>query len=937
MQILGTARRFWSSFAFVVGVSVCGVAFAQPLTITQISPEAGLPGTIVEILGTGFDPTPSANVVTVGGSPARVISGNTTRLQVVALRDVASGPVVVQAGSQAAGSVQKFRREGSTALASPNADSGPELVEGVGFDVDRRYDMAAQGTGQKILVILTAPQDVDPEALAPAGMTARAAVMASVEATNEYFVQVSYGKTSVAYAYTPNWISLTQKRDFYCWQQEDIDRAQLRAAAAQAALDGLLLDPSATQEQIAKAEEVLKKAQEELRAAQNAGNKLQQPDFLFAEALLGAKAVVPDFDTYSDYLFIVAGPFLRGQNFGTTTSFHAESTRLGLRFDISFPGPKGITYVSQGADWGRIAHELSHFFAGGDLYSEGFADGSFLEGNAAHFDLMGDHDSHPLYIGYNIEKRLNYFDESTSPSAPVGNVEFLEWGSTPDHSESYDLVAHARMQDPVGDQARHLLRLKVTDGLFYYVEARQRPDAAAGLDADYVFDPSIPLDRSNPSWKGGVIIYKAVENNNQSNNNERPVSLLPPARMLQVGDSFEDPARTIRITVTQRLADRPATYRVLVEWGHLPAADPNGQFDLRIAPWVPPPWESPDIWVNSPKNDQTVPLRVIYKNHEAGDETKPIGNGDPPWVGHDNTLFARVTNQGVVNTPEPVKVTFYVNTPPGIGDNGSWAPFDTVNVGTLAAGETRLVEAGRKWRPAKGEHTCAKVEITRQMGEVTFDNNQAQENFGEFETGAASPYAPVELDFLARNPYDAPAVMDLQARNVPEKWFVAFDHGSVWLPPRAEKKVYAVIWTDRRPDWSDPDRSPRKPLINLEGWMDRWGDQVFAVGGITAFMQAVRIVDVTLDPRGETNAEKPFVLAVRVTPNTTKPVPISVHIVDPDGNLTVERTTTDSSGQTVYRTQYVAPRAGRYAIQALVLGGSLASEAESEIRRVLVR
>ncbi len=186
-----------------------------------------------------------------------------------------------------------------------------------------------------------------------------------------------------------------------------------------------------------------------------------------------------------------------------------------------------------------------------------------------------------------------------------------------------------------------------------------------------------------------MIFLKSVENNNQSNNNERPVSLLQPPRMLQVGDSFSDPARTIRISVTNKLADRPAKYQVRVEWGHLPAADPNGQFDLRITPWSPPPWESPDIWANSPKNDQTMPPKIIYKNHEPGDDTKPIGNGDPPWVGHDNTLFARITNQGMVPTPESVKVTFYVNTPPGVGDNGTWAPFDTVDAGILAAGETK--------------------------------------------------------------------------------------------------------------------------------------------------------------------------------------------------------------------------------------------------------
>jgi len=899
-----------------------------PMAIKKISPEAGLPGTIVEIQGHGFNPDPFTNIVTIGGKTARVISGDATHLRVVALRDVANGPIIVQAGSNTATSVQEFRREGSTARATPLQDSDAELIVGQGYDVDRRYDMAAQGLGQKILVVLTKPSDINPEDLAPAGKTARESVIERLDAANVYWNHASYNLVSAAFTVAPDWIALSQIRDFYCWQQDDIDRAQ-------AALDALKLDPSATEEQ-------LKDAEAKLNAAKNAVGLLQEPEFLFAEALIGAKAVIPDFDTYSDYFVIVAGPFLRGQNFGTETGYHAESSNPALDlgpFDIDFAGPKGITYVAQQADWGRMVHELSHFFAMGDIYSESFADGSFLEGNAAPFAMMGNHDSHPLYIGYDIEKNLNYFDEGSPDDPNDGNVVFLEWGSVADKDETYDLVAHAKTQDATGNSTKHVLRLKVTDGLFYYVEVRQKPDPTFGAEGNYVFDPSIPLGPSNPAWQGGMIIYKAVENNNQSNNNERFVSLLPPARMLQAGESFEDPARTIRISVTQKLADRPAKYRVRVEWGHLPAADPNGQFDLRITPWGAPPWETQDIWANSIKNDETAPAKIIYKNHEPGDETKPIGNGDPPWVGHDNTLYARITNQGVIATPEAVKVTFYVNTPPGVGDNGTWAPFATVDIGVMAARETRIVEADQRWRPAVGEHTCVKVQIHAQTGEVTFDNNQAQENFSEFETGAASPYAPVEFDFLARNPYETPGVMDLRARNVPAEWFVALNHGSVWLPAKSEKRVHAVIWTDRAAEWSQDHRtkSPRKPLINLEGWMDRWGDQVFAVGGVTAFIQAVRKVNINIrESRREGKIGEPFFIKGQIVP-ATGVAPISIHITDPDGKLITERTVTSNTGLISYQTRYRAARVGQYKLQAFILGGTLAAEAESEIRNVLVQ
>jgi hypothetical protein len=292
----------------------------------------------------------------------------------------------------------------------------------------------------------------------------------------------------------------------------------------------------------------------------------------------------------------------------------------------------------------------------------------------------------------------------------------------------------------------------------------------------------------------------------------------------------------------------------------------------------------------------------------------------------------------VVSTSESAKVTFYVNTPPGVGDNGTWAPFDTVDVGVLGPGETRIVKTNRKWRPALGEHTCVKVEIHAQTGEVTFDNNQAQENFSEFETGAASPYAPIEVDFLARNPYDTPVVMDLQARNVPQDWFVAFDHGSVWLPALGTKQVHAVIWTDRVAEWAGDNEptSPRKSMVNIEGWIDRWGDQVFAVGGVTAFVQAVRIVEVQIEPRPEAEVEQPFFVVGQVSP-ATGVVPIAIHITDPDGNLLTERTATDNAGRISYQTGYVVEKPGIYTIQALVLGGSLAGEAESDVQKIEVQ
>jgi hypothetical protein len=278
-----------------------------------------------------------------------------------------------------------------------------------------------------------------------------------------------------------------------------------------------------------------------------------------------------------------------------------------------------------------------------------------------------------------------------------------------------------------------------------------------------------------------------------------------------------------------------------------------------------------------------------------------------------------------------VRVTFYVNTPPGVGDDGTWTPFDTVDIGTLAAGEERVVEAARKWHPSVGEHTCAKVLVEPMSGEVTFGNNQAQENFAEFETGAASPYAPIEFDVVTRNPYTVPIVMDMRSRNIPEDWFVAVDHASVYLAPGQQKMVHVTTWTDRTPEW-DPrqkDRNgPRKALVHIEGWGDRWGDQLFPIGGVTALVRAVRSVELRIQARSKQLERGSRLELSGETVPQAGPGPVAIHVRDPAGKLHVERNTLDATGRFVHKSN-VPLQTGPYVVRAYTLLGGMAAEVES--------
>lgn len=931
-------RRFYP----VVFLAVLSLASAGCFGITKATPRYGLPGTVVVIEGNGFSPNWWENQVTIGGKPARVIDATPTRLRVVALRDFVTGRIKVITPTHTLVSKFKFLRRGDTLAPTPESDSGSELVEGRGFPGNKRYDMQAQGTNQKILVVLAKPADIDPEMQIPAWANGEVGPFANSKefiqrivshpdrGTNRYFIDATYGKTSADFLVT-DWQPLSQNWDFYAWGPDDVTRAQNGVNGAQADLDTVLANPASTQADIDAATAVLNTKKDLLKQAQDAQGFLQQGDFAFAEALIGAKNAMGDaaFNQYGDFFLVLAGPWMRGSCCWVVNGFHAESTNPTLPlgpFDIDFPAPRGGTWMAEDGMPGRMAHELSHFFASGDLY----------DGTADRFDLMGDHDHRPLYSAYNQHIKGNWVDQSMN-----GNVVSLQWGTPADMDQTFELTTHGKTEDPIGNTVKQIIKLRVTDGLFYFVEVRQNPDPSAGAANDYAFDPDAPAGEA--AVHAGVLITKALESNNQSNALEPSVTLVPPEtaspRSMSVGEVFTDPARTIRISVVSRTNDRPARYQVRVEWGHLPAADPNGQFDLRITPWNPPPWETVDIWCNSVKNDETMPPRVVYQNHEPGDDTLPVGNGDPPWVGHDNTLFARITNQGMVETPEDVRVTFYVNTPPGIGDNGTWGPFDTVVVGHLMPGETRVIEATRKWKPSVGEHTCVKVQIEPMTGEVTFDNNQAQENFGDFEAEGSSPYKAVEMDLTARNPYDIGIAMDLQARNVPKDWYVALDHGAVWLAPKAEKRIHAVIWTDRVPEWAHEnrkDQGPPKAMIDLEGWVRRPVDRIFAVGGVTALTHAVRHVDVRVAPEHREMKKGTKMSVVGSVAPAVEGAPIAIHLIDPNGRLAVVRAATDAAGHFTASFNDALPLSGVYKLQAFVLTGGAAAEAESPVVSVQV-
>ena len=469
----------------------------------------------------------------------------------------------------------------------------------------------------------------------------------------------------------------------------------------------------------------------------------------------------------------------------------------------------------------------------------------------------------------------------------------------------------AATQEDMGPNRIHLLELKVAAGMSYFVEVRRKK-------AGVVFDQQLPF--AGP--EGRVLVTRFAESATFTNTFERPTMLFG---VLKAGESAVDAARLLRIEAAAVISADPLVYRVVVHWNEEPPPDPNGKFDLRITPWSTETWETPDIWINSPLNDNgPVPL---YDSHEPGDETRPTLNGDKPWIHHKNTIFARISNTGVQGVSD-VYVTAYVTSPPGIGDNGSWQTLKSVKVPSIAANAVQIVEF--VWQPELDKHTCISVAVMPQQGEIEPRNNRAQENVANFDSRGSSSHEPVVLEAEVRSPFSVWRRVDLIVRGLPVGWHAVVDKQWVWVEPKGVVAVSAVIWTDLDSPRRRHDRIPPEAHARVEGWTDFSTHQYIPIGGILAKVRANKRSSLA---RFEVIPEPSRIRVIALLVPAAAGVPGVVEITDAAGAPALHPVMTDASG-VIQGTFKVAP--GRYDVQVFTSSTLQVAQAESVVRQVVV-
>ena len=712
--------------------------------VVEFSPWSAVPSSLIVIIGHGFKPRRELNQVTVGGSKALVVTAERHRLVVICSSDIKSGPVHVKTNDGEATGPRDFVVL-PWPLPTPEVDGPPYSFEGVGdgaaVDLRTRFSGSNQavdlsttlralgvpkvGTA-KILCIAGYPRDFPPADQA-AALTAIRTTAANV---TTYYKQASYSQLNVNLDVV-GFLKMANKRDRY-----------FKAAPSNAGYPNF--DAAALAQ-------------------------------IWAECLDYAKnRQGRDLNGYDIVMVIInMQVFVRGWGggmVGPNVSFHqaAGTDQDALSINITLSKSLGSMALGTNSDWGRIAHEFGHNVVPPaavlpeDIYASGQP---ASDATGADFDLMGHHDSHPLFSGYNMNG-LGWFS--------VGNVRVYRWSTSP-FSQEVEIVAHGLTQNTNPSRC-HLVRIDVSSGLQYYIEVRQRP----GMTAQ-IFDSSIPVA---PGHNGGVVVTRAITGTVNNNEFIRLVTLLQTSpNTLTNGEVAVDPLRTIRITViNDNVQANPLVCKVKIEWAQPSSPTPGGTSDLWITPWGSD-YTTPDIWIDRQPFYPTDP----YDHHDA--LGNPISGGDAPRVGEINHFSARIRNSGTTGASNVI-TSFYANTPPGIGDSGNWTPLKTVTLSVPAGGN---VVATADWDPSVARHTCLQVAIVPQTGEVSISNNKAQENVFNFLPASHSVPEPVELPIAVRNPLKKRTLVWITLDGVPEGIYVYFPRRWLYLEALSELTLELLV------------------------------------------------------------------------------------------------------------------------------------------------
>ena len=597
-------------------------------------------------------------------------------------------------------------------------------------------------------------------------------------------------------------------------------------------------------------------------------------DNLVTDAMEKARPHIPNYDTFNGILVVIFAPFIRGE---------------AKRYTFETGGKEIIIWAAflsshEDVGFGRYAHEIGHWLGLPDLYDE--KTGCPF----ATWDTM-DCACDGQYQAWLKDYLLGYL------ANPANVLELRRPASgKPDFDQDF-IIHPTEIADTFPDR-QTALKIKASDTIHYYIEGRR------SRIAKNTSDQETPPEN--------ILITKAIDVLDVDIWPRRNVRHLA---QLEPGGAFSpaEEGDAVQITFTSinnRGGDE--SYNVHVKLRARP------QPDLRITPWSPPPWESPDIWVDSEREGGG------FQNPATA--TPLRGNGEKPWVNHVNRVWARITNVG--DSPaKNVTVRFRV-APGGMGDAGQFVDLPTPASLDLAPHESKMVFV--PWTPTETSHTCIKVEIGQVDDETDLYTNFAQENIHHFYTGSASPWHDVVIPMEVANPFPETKRVDIQVDGLPAGWRAKVEHGWVMLEPRGRKSVQAII--------TPPPDAPECTEATLNIYAQtRVGDFTQPYGGFTPVIHLANPIKFrnSIDklPGPIRPGEPSYILSGCTTP-AQRNTEIAIQLEGPAGQTTVEFVTTDAGG--CFRKIITFPHGGDWNLRTYFAGSKCNAPTESEPMPVTV-
>jgi hypothetical protein len=494
---------------------------------------------------------------------------------------------------------------------------------------------------------------------------------------------------------------------------------------------------------------------------------------------------------FNQVCVVIIGPFHRGTSYGTANFTLTDSN--SNNFQVNLP----VVIVSTATGFSRTAHEFGHAFGSfADLYNA-------VNRRLGQWDIMDCTDCTNQTTGWHKDKKAGWFgtNQLKSLARPIGTTQIVD---------NTTLTAYETHNPNNNDILS--LRLDVGGGFYLYVENRQ-------TIAGQVSSQQLPAN--------GVIITDAVDNSGDVNASRPPILLF--GGPVTTGNNFTDQSYgPLKIEVT----GTSPTLNVKTTWG------PDPYYDLVINPWNPPPWESKDIWIDSEANGWD---SYEYSNASQNPNItgNPVRNGDRPWVGRDNRFYARVYNTGSTDAAN-VNVSFYVNTPQGVGASGNWSLLTKETIPLVQAGSYAVVNS--IWRPntSNATHTCLRAVIEHQADELNANNNSAQENVSDFNTSSSSPWDVIVSEVEVSNPTDIHQQLRVEISPLPRNWTAWVSDRFFTLPPKKTKLIkYKIDPNGGNPDGNKDIKPGMMIDVNIEGWI-LLGDREVKIGGVTSAIHTVK-------------------------------------------------------------------------------------------------